>query len=79
MATDSQAAVDPVRAYLQRIGKVALLTAAEEVDLAKRIEVGVYAARRLDHPDGHLESVPVSRRDLQWLARDGDRARTNLL
>jgi RNA polymerase primary sigma factor len=77
--TESQAAVDPVRAYLQRIGKVALLTAAEEVDLAKRIEVGLYAAQRLDHPDGDLASATVSRRDLQWLARDGDRARTRLL
>ena len=76
---ESRAAVDPVRAYLQSIGRVALLTAAEEVDLAKRIEVGLYATQRLDHPDWHLASVPVSRRDLQWLARDGDRARTNLL
>jgi RNA polymerase primary sigma factor len=67
--------VDPVRAYLQRIGKVALLTAEEEVDLAKRIEVGLYATQRLDHPDGD----PVPRRDLQWLARDGDVARTRLL
>ena len=78
-APDSQAGVDPVRAYLQRIGKVALLTAAEEVDLAKRIEVGLYAAQRLDHPDADLGSAGVARRDLQWLARDGDRARTRLL
>jgi RNA polymerase primary sigma factor len=74
-ATDSPAAVDPVRAYLQSIGKVALLTAAEEVDLAKRIEVGLFAAQRLDHPSDD----PIPRRDLQWLARDGDRARTRLL
>ena len=79
MATDSRAVVDPVRAYLQRIGRVALLTAAEEVELAKRIEVGLYAARRLDHPDADLASASASRRDLQWLARDGDRARTRLL
>ncbi|GAA0920817.1 hypothetical protein GCM10009559_03510 [Pseudonocardia zijingensis] len=68
-----------MRAYLQRIGKVALLTAAEEVELAKRIEVGVYAARRLTHPDADLASAVVPRRDLQWLARDGDRARTRLV
>jgi RNA polymerase primary sigma factor len=74
-ATGSTAAADPVRAYLQSIGKVALLTAAEEVDLAKRIEVGLFAAQRLDNAG----SDPVPRRDLQWLARDGDRARTRLL
>ena len=38
---------DPVRAYLREIGRAALLSAAEEVDLAKRIEVGLYAAERL--------------------------------
>lgn len=76
---DSQPVVDPVRAYLQRIGKVTLLTAADEVDLAKRIEVGVYAAHRLDHPDGEPASAGVSRRDLRWLVRDGDRARTRLV
>jgi RNA polymerase primary sigma factor len=79
MSADSQPVVDPVRAYLQRIGKVTLLTAADEVELAKRIEVGVYAARRLDHPDGELASARVSRRDLRWLVRDGDRARTRLV
>jgi RNA polymerase primary sigma factor len=76
---DLVAAVDPVRAYLQRIGRVTLLTAAEEVELAKRIEVGVYATRLLDHPDRNLASATASRRDLQWLARDGDRARAGLL
>jgi RNA polymerase primary sigma factor len=76
---DSQLAVDPVRAYLQRIGKVTLLTASEEVELAKRIEVGVFAARRLDDPDGELASAGVSRRELGWLVRDGDRARTRLI
>src|SRR5690606_20353595 len=57
---------------------VALLTAAEEVELAKRIEVGVYAARRLDHPDDDLGAA-VARRDLRRLVRDGDRARTRLV
>ena len=75
---NAQASVDPIRAYLQRIGGVALLTAAEEVELAKRIEVGVYAARRLDHPDDDLGAA-VARRDLRRLVRDGDRARTRLV
>ncbi|GAA5117685.1 hypothetical protein GCM10023320_20510 [Pseudonocardia adelaidensis] len=77
--TESQRAVDPVRAYLQQIGKVGLLTAAEEVELAKRIEVGVFATRLLDDPDGDLPSAAASRRDLRWLARDGDEARTRLV
>ena len=41
------ASADSVRAYLKQIGKVALLNAEEEVDLAKRIEAGLYAAERL--------------------------------
>ena len=38
---------DSVRAYLQQIGHAGLLDAAEEVDLAQRIEVGLYATERL--------------------------------
>jgi RNA polymerase primary sigma factor len=79
VGADLVAAVDPVRAYLQRIGRVTLLTAAEEVELAKRIEVGLYATRLLHHPAANLASATASRRDLQWLARDGDRARAGLL
>src|SRR6202012_2204900 len=45
------AAAASVRAYLKQIGKVALLNAEEEVDLAKRIEAGLYAAERLRQAD----------------------------
>ena len=38
---------DPVRVYLREVGKVALLDAMQEVELAKRIEAGVFAAERL--------------------------------
>jgi RNA polymerase primary sigma factor len=71
-------AIDSVRAYLQRIGDAALLTAAEEVDLAKRIEVGLFAAERLRLPSEGSPTAATTR-DLQWLARDGRRARTHLL
>jgi RNA polymerase primary sigma factor len=72
--------VDPVRAYLSRIGRAALLTAGEEVDLAKRIEVGVFAAERLrcDIEGGEV-IAPTASRDLRWLARDGARAKTQLV
>ena len=62
---------DPVRDYLNSIGRTRLLTAEEEVDLAKRIEVGVLAGERLAKRAG---LTPVERRELQWLADDGKRA-----
>jgi RNA polymerase primary sigma factor len=71
--------VDSVRAYLQRIGKAALLTAAEEVDLAKRIEVGLFAAERLRCPQQYPPISATTARDLRWLVTDGRRARTRLL
>jgi RNA polymerase primary sigma factor len=71
---------DSVRAYLKRIGKVALLDAAQEVDLAKRIEAGLYAADQLRRAvaDNDLSAARL-RRDLAWVARDGERARDHLL
>jgi RNA polymerase primary sigma factor len=72
-------AIDSVRAYLQRIGNAALLTASEEVELAKRIEVGLYAAHLLRYPSADAPISAETTRDLQWLARDGRRAKTQLL
>jgi RNA polymerase primary sigma factor len=71
---------DPVRAYLKRIGKVPLLNAEQEVDLAKRIECGLYATERLRRfgEDGERLSTSA-RRDLDWVSRDGVRAREQLL
>jgi RNA polymerase primary sigma factor len=72
------ASADSVRAYLKQIGKVPLLNAAQEVDLAKRIEAGLYAAERLRCvPDGELD--PQALRDLRWVLRDGERAKDHLL
>ena len=73
------ASADSVRAYLKQIGKVALLNAEEEVELAKRIEAGLYAAERLrSRPDDKAVSTQL-RRDLSWIVRDGERAKNHLL
>jgi len=74
------ASADSVRAYLKQIGKVALLNAEEEVELAKRIEAGLYAAERARQSVGTSEKVSRQlRRDLQWIIRDGERAKNHLL
>ncbi len=74
------ASADSVRAYLKQIGKVALLNAEEEVELAKRIEAGLYATEKLREFAEKGEKLPVqSRRDFQWIMRDGNRAKNHLL
>jgi RNA polymerase primary sigma factor len=75
------ASADSVRAYLKQIGKVALLNAEEEVELAKRIEAGLYAAERVRKADDEQSEklVPQMRRDLRWIVRDGERAKNHLL
>ncbi len=74
------ASADSVRAYLKQIGKVALLNAEEEVDLAKRIEAGLYGAERMRIAAESNEKLPLqSRRDLNWIIRDGERAKNHLL
>ncbi|WP_369137166.1 RNA polymerase sigma factor [Modestobacter versicolor] len=77
---ETTASADPVRAYLKLIGRVKLLTAEEEVDLARRIEAGLYAEHKLQAAAGGGEAVPVGvRRELHWVARDGERAKDHLL
>jgi RNA polymerase primary sigma factor len=74
------ASADSVRAYLKQIGKVALLNAEEEVDLAKRIEAGLYAAERMRAGEDKGEKLAHQlRRDLNWIIRDGERAKNHLL
>ncbi|WP_338081137.1 RNA polymerase sigma factor [Cryptosporangium phraense] len=74
------ASADSVRAYLKQIGKVALLNAEEEVDLAKRIEAGLYAAERMRQGEDRGEKMVTQlRRDLLWIIRDGERAKNHLL
>ncbi len=75
--TVAGATADPVKDYLKQIGKVALLNAAEEVDLARRIEAGLYAQHKLETESENLTSK--MRRDLHSLAIDGQHAKNHLL
>jgi RNA polymerase primary sigma factor len=67
---------DSVHTYLKSIGRTSLLTAEQEVDLAKRIEAGLFAEHKLDSaPD----LTPEARRDLEMVAEDGRRAKAHML
>ena len=70
------ATADPVKDYLKQIGKVALLNAELEVELAKRIEAGLFAEEKLA-TDGKLAAA--DRRDLNWVVKDGKRSKSHLL
>ena len=70
------ASADLVRVYLREIGRISLLTAEDEVDLAKRVEAGVFAAERLDTA-GRLSMA--MRRDLHLVVVDGQRAKQRLI
>jgi len=72
------ATADPVKDYLKQIGKVPLLNAAEEVELAMRIEAGLFAEEKLSHMSASEKSNQLGL-DLQWVARDGRRAKSHLL
>ncbi|WP_223908355.1 RNA polymerase sigma factor [Actinomyces capricornis] len=71
------ATADPVKDYLKQIGKVALLNAEQEVELAKRIEAGLYAEHLLAEEGNDLPAK--LRRELHWVAQDGQRAKNHLL
>lgn len=71
------ATADPVKDYLKQIGKVALLNAVQEVELAKRIEAGLYAEHIL--ADKSAELTSKYRRELYWITQDGQRAKNHLL
>ncbi|WP_223690768.1 RNA polymerase sigma factor [Leifsonia poae] len=70
------ATADPVKDYLKQIGKVALLNAAEEVELAMRIEAGLFAEDKLANATNMPKELE---RELRWVARDGQRAKSHLL
>jgi len=71
---------DLVRAYLKEIGRVALLNAEQEVELAKRIEAGLFAAEKIRQADaGEIKMTKTVRKDLDWLSADGLRAKDHLL
>jgi RNA polymerase primary sigma factor len=70
------ATADPVKDYLKQIGKVPLLNAEQEVELAKRIEAGLFAEEKLNSGD----KIPAQlKRELDWIAEDGRRAKNHLL
>jgi RNA polymerase primary sigma factor len=70
------ATADPVKDYLKQIGKVPLLNAEQEVELAKRIEAGLFAEEKLAED---LRLGADQRIDLEWIAEDGRRAKNHLL
>ena len=74
--TQAGATADPVKDYLKQIGKVPLLNAEQEVELAKRIEAGLFAEEKLNS-GAKIEAK--LRRDLEWIAEDGRRAKNHLL
>ncbi len=67
---------DSVHTYLKSIGRTSLLTAEQEVDLAKRIEAGLFAEHKLESATGLDEN---HRRDLELVAEDGRRAKAHML
>jgi RNA polymerase primary sigma factor len=67
---------DSVHTYLKAIGRRQLLTAEQEVDLAKRIEAGLYAEHKLENEP---KLTPRMRADLEWVAADGRRAKSHML
>ena len=71
------ATADPVKDYLKQIGKVPLLNAEQEVELAKRIEAGLFAEEKLAEDGGSMRDG--ERNDLEWIAEDGRRAKDHLL
>jgi RNA polymerase primary sigma factor len=72
------ATADPVKDYLKQIGKVALLNAAEEVELAMRIEAGLFAEDKLSGMSDTEKRSQLGR-ELTWVAKDGARAKSHLL
>jgi len=75
--TTPGATEDQVHDYLRQIGKVPLLTAQQEIELAKRIEAGLFAEEKLDLAGGSL--TRGDRLDLEWIAEDGRRAKDHML
>ena len=69
------ATIDPVKDYLKLIGRVPLLNAEQEVELAKRVEAGLFAQKKMD--DGELGDYELD--ELQWMAADGKAANNHLL
>jgi RNA polymerase primary sigma factor len=74
--TVAGATADPVKDYLKQIGKVPLLNAEQEVDLAKRIEAGLFSEEKLGR-EGKVSAKLLD--ELGWISEDGHRAKNHLL
>jgi len=70
------ATADPVKDYLKQIGRVPLLNAEQEVELAKRVEAGLFAEETLNSGEKFEKKL---KRELDWIAEDGRRAKNHLL
>ncbi|MDR2083012.1 MAG: RNA polymerase sigma factor [Candidatus Ancillula trichonymphae] len=75
--SDSFMTSDPIRDYLRQIGQIALLTHEQEKDIAKRIEVGLYAEHKLKAARDEYDSVDI--RNLRRLVEEGNRAKEHLV
>ncbi|HEY6739027.1 MAG TPA: RNA polymerase sigma factor [Actinopolymorphaceae bacterium] len=71
------ATADPVKDYLKQIGKVPLLNAEQEVELAKRIEAGLFSEEKIEEAGDTM--TPEMRQEYEWVAEDGRRAKNHLL
>jgi len=76
--TITGATADPVKDYLKQIGKVALLNAEQEVELAWRIEAGLFAEEKLSTLSSSQKTTKLAR-ELHEIAKDGQRAKNHLL
>ena len=76
-AASADPTADPVKDYLKQIGKVPLLNAMQEVELAKRIKAGLFADQKLAEESRNLSSE--ARIDLEEVAKDGRRAKSHLV
>ncbi|KFF59412.1 hypothetical protein JF66_11570 [Cryobacterium sp. MLB-32] len=79
-STPDYASTDAFGAYLHRLGRGTLLTADQEVELARRIEVGLFAEARLTRYEcSDVPCDPSLKRELAWLVHDGQRARNRFI
>ena len=76
MVMTAGATADPVKDYLKQIGRVALLNAELEVELATRMEAGLFAEEKLTHEKKIDKKL---KRELEWIVEDGKRAKNHLL
>jgi RNA polymerase primary sigma factor len=75
--SDSFMTSDPVRDYLRQIGQIALLSHEQEKDIAKRIELGLYAEHKLETVSDEYDEIDL--KNLKYLVEDGKRSKDHLV